>query len=638
MKQKPIRDFLIAALNLAEHGWPVFPCNSVDKRPITPHGFKNATKDPEQIMAWWKKFPIAMIGVPMGPASGVFCIDLDRKPGGDDGVATWEKLESENGTVTTRTHETPSTGRHKFFQHQDGIRNIPLDRLAPGLEVKADGGYVIVPPSRMSDGKKYTIINDVEPAPAPPWLLKMINDYYDVEKHIEKDSQTTERASPGPHKSPDIDKIKFVLAEVIPSDDYDKWYHVAGAVRRELGESGWSLFEAWSAKSKEKYDAKHCHKKWEDAKALTRITGKSIYYYGYEADPTWLEKYEQWQQKQGNQKQESQNFSSKLADVLKNAAALQNQIFEPLHWIVPKYLLEGLFLLAGKPKIGKSWVALDVAVAVSSESGKCMEEECEHGDVLALMLEDTDRRIQRRLTKMLGAQKEEWPLKRLTYATSWPRLNEGGLDWIKEWISKVDNPRLIIIDILERVLPRLSNKEKRSQYSTDYDALAMLQELTKAHPGLCIVVLHHQRKADADDLIDTISGTLGLGGAVDAILILGTDKVSRDKYLYGRGRDLEEFNVTIKQDEHARWQVLGQRIEGEAVSPERAKILATLTRVGKAMNIQEVADAIGGKYVNVKNLLTKLYAEGLIEKVATGLYRMPKPQNEMKFDDTDIPY
>ena len=116
-------------------------------------------------------------------------------------------------------------------------------------------------------------------------------------------------------------------------------------------------------------------------------------------------------------------------------------------------------MLGGRPKIGKSWWALDVAVAIASDDGTCMGEECEHGDVLALMLEDTDRRLQRRLTKMLGAQKEAWP-KRLTYAISWPRLDVGGIAWIKEWLGTVDNPRLIIIDILERVLPRLSNKDK----------------------------------------------------------------------------------------------------------------------------------------------------------------------------------
>jgi hypothetical protein len=315
-------------------------------------------------------------------------------------------------------------------------------------------------------------------------------------------------------------------------------------------------------REKQKFNATECRKKWEDVKDISQITVGTIFYLADEADPTWRDRYEQWwerqepkpdeqkpdEPKQDEPKPDEPKYSAKLADVLKNAATLKDQTFEPLHWIVQKYLLEGLFILAGKPKIGKSWWALDVAAAVGSDNDSCMGEECEHGDVLALMLEDNDRRLQRRLTKMLGAYKQDWP-KHLTYATSWPRLDVGGFDMMREWVNKVDNPRLIVVDILERVLPRLSNRDKRSQYSTDYSAVAMLQELTKAHPGLCVLVLHHQRKADADDPIDTISGTLGIGGAVDAFLILGTDKISKDKYLYGRGRDLEEFNVFINQDE-----------------------------------------------------------------------------------------
>ena len=95
-------------------------------------------------------------------------------------------------------------------------------------------------------------------------------------------------------------------------------------------------------------------------------------------------------------------IKARMDDILKSAAELRTKTFEPLRWIVPKYLPEGLTMLGGRPKIGKSWQALDAAVAVSS-GGMCLGEQCEQGDVLALMLEDSDRRLQRRLTQMLGA-------------------------------------------------------------------------------------------------------------------------------------------------------------------------------------------------------------------------------------------
>jgi hypothetical protein len=279
---------LQAALELAAQGWPVFPCNPLDKTPLTRHSFKDATTDVQQITVWWKRTPHAMIGVPMGPRSGVFCVDLDRKPGGDDGVATWEKLESENGTVSTRTHGTPSTGQHKFFQHQDGIRNIPLDRFGPGLEVKADGGYVIVPPSRMTDGKGYTIIDDIAPAPMPPWLREMIRRLYDFDEELERDCEAA-AAGANDQSPPDIELIKAAL-DAIPSDDYDAWYGIAGALRRELGEAGWPLFEAWSKKSK-KFNPKECRQKWDDAADISRIKAGTIFYEASKRDSHWRAHY-----------------------------------------------------------------------------------------------------------------------------------------------------------------------------------------------------------------------------------------------------------------------------------------------------------------------------------------------------------
>jgi hypothetical protein len=295
--------------------------------------------------------------------------------------------------------------------------------------------------------------------------------------------------------------------------------------------------------------------------------------------------------------------------------------------IVPKYLPEGLTLLGGRPKIGKSWQALDIAVGVS-EGDKCLGQQCEQGDVLALMLEDSDRRLQRRLTQMLGAQLREWPA-RLTYATSWPRLNEGGVDWMRDWISRSPKPRLIVVDILERVrqLVPSKDKDKRSAYSADYEALITLHELA-TEAMISILVLHHQRKLGADDLIDTLSGTLGLGGAVDSVLILGKehrkgrkDRESDNKFLWGRGRDLEEFSVSVKQNEKGRWDVLGLTREAQPTE-ERADIISVLASFEGNMSISEIAKACNSDYDNVKNLLSKLHAEGQVERVRRGIYRL----------------
>ena len=285
-----VPQILDAALAYAAKGWPVFPCNPLDKRPLTKHGFKDATTDTEQIAAQWKKKPDAMIAVPMGAASGVFCVDLDRKPGGDDGVATWAKLESEYGKVLeTRTHQTPSTGRHLLFKWRDGIRNISLDGLAPGIEIKGEGGYIVVPPSVMADGKAYTR-NDAAIADAPSWLLAMIGEYNKREDEIEKDAAAT-----AANKEPlDLEEVKAALA-VFSSDDYFVWVKVLGALQCDVGgERGYKLFEDWSRKSK-KFNQKACLRKWAKAN-MRQFHVATIFYFANEADPKWREQYKRQQE------------------------------------------------------------------------------------------------------------------------------------------------------------------------------------------------------------------------------------------------------------------------------------------------------------------------------------------------------
>jgi hypothetical protein len=209
----------------------------------------------------------------------------------------------------------------------------------------------------------------------------------------------------------------------------------------------------------------------------------------------------------------------------------------------------------------------------------------------------------------------------------WPRLSQGGTALIEAWIKSAPKPRLIIVDILERVRDR-NSKTNASAYTTDYEALVALHGIATEH-RLSILVLHNQRKAAAEDLMDTVSGTGGLGGALDTLLVLGKDEVS--SFLYGRGRDLEEFNHAVQQSKDMRWQNLGSRPEAQ-VSPERQLIVAALFKAGRPMTAAEVAQAVPTmKAVNVKNRLAEMYKDGEVEAVARGVYRLPDPQG--KFDE-----
>src|SRR5262249_17149758 len=142
------------------------------------------------------------------------------------------------------------------------------------------------------------------------------------------------------------------------------------------------------------------------------------------------------------------------------AASLKPMTFEPIKFVVPAIIVEGLTLLAGKPKGGKSWLLLHAAIAVARGGFTLGDIHCPQGDVLYLALEDNLRRLRSRMGKLIDTQ--EWP-ERLSFVTEMPRLTEGGLERIKQWIASTKQPRLVIIDTLAMI--RSPNKKKdQTQY------------------------------------------------------------------------------------------------------------------------------------------------------------------------------
>lgn len=162
---------LTAALDYAQRGVPVFPTRP-DKTPYTKHGFKDAARDEATIRAWWRRWPDAGVGVPTGAASGMFALDVDKRHGGDKALAT---LEAENSALPpTLTHET-GDGCHKIFKYQGDVRlTNSTGGLPDGLDVRAEGGYIVMPPTLHPSGKSYKKLNDLPPAVPPEWLLSLL--------------------------------------------------------------------------------------------------------------------------------------------------------------------------------------------------------------------------------------------------------------------------------------------------------------------------------------------------------------------------------------------------------------------------------------------------------------------------------
>jgi hypothetical protein len=183
-------DALKHALRYATRGWPVLPCHSVrdrrcsctkvcsspGKHPRTAHGYKDASQSPEIIWQWWQKWPDANLGVATGRGSGLVVLDVDPRNGGD---VSFEELEHALGgpLPDTPTVLTGGGGTHVYFRYPDSA--VPsVGSFFPGLDVKADGGFVIAPPSNHSSGTTYEwspwLPDAITLAPVPEPLLQLI--------------------------------------------------------------------------------------------------------------------------------------------------------------------------------------------------------------------------------------------------------------------------------------------------------------------------------------------------------------------------------------------------------------------------------------------------------------------------------
>ena len=296
------------------------------------------------------------------------------------------------------------------------------------------------------------------------------------------------------------------------------------------------------------------------------------------------------------------------------AAALEHMQFDPLRYVIPGYLTEGATLLVGKPKLGKSWLALDWCISVAIGGFAMGAIECEQGDVLYAALEDNQRRLQRRMSQVIP-KGQSWPA-RLTLTTTMKRVDDGLLEQIRAWAKASENPRLVAIDTLAKVRP--PGKRNDNPYEADYRAVSPFLTLA-GELQIAIVIVHHTRKAEADDPLDMVSGTTGLTGGVDAVMILTRD--GQGTVLHGRGRDLDDIEVAVKLDNSGRWSLLGDADEVRR-SKERNQILEAVRTLGEA-GPKEIADAADMKLNNVKYLVQKMAAAGELEKRERGLYRIP---------------
>jgi Bifunctional DNA primase/polymerase, N-terminal/Primase C terminal 1 (PriCT-1) len=162
-----------AALSLARRGFHVFPCVARDKRPATPHGCRDATVDPAVITRWWREDPDMNLAIATGVVSNLLVVDID----GTSGELELRKLEAQHGALPATPEVTTSRGRHLYLRPGAALLRNTAGKIAPGIDTRADGGYVLAPPSVHPSGARYTWYrgNAKTIAQAPAWLLEKLS-------------------------------------------------------------------------------------------------------------------------------------------------------------------------------------------------------------------------------------------------------------------------------------------------------------------------------------------------------------------------------------------------------------------------------------------------------------------------------
>ncbi|MFE6485846.1 AAA family ATPase [Streptomyces sp. NPDC057757] len=288
--------------------------------------------------------------------------------------------------------------------------------------------------------------------------------------------------------------------------------------------------------------------------------------------------------------------------------------FPEPRWAVPDLIPEGLTVLTGAPKVGKSWICLGLGLSVAT-GGKALDSiPVEQGEALYLALEDTPRRMQSRLHRVLG---DEPPPPALHIHVDLP----AGLGGIRRWLDQHPAARLVMVDVLQKVRPE-SGRES-SAYAADYAAITALKHLADAYQ-VAFVVVHHIRKAQSSDWMDATSGTNGINGAADATLFFSRARGEAEALLNLTGRDVEESEYALKRNDGSMtWYLVDGPADIATATEPNAKILAHLHEHGPSTP-KQVAEATGQDPKTVRTLMGRLRDRGRLTQLGQrGPYALP---------------
>jgi hypothetical protein len=309
-------------------------------------------------------------------------------------------------------------------------------------------------------------------------------------------------------------------------------------------------------------------------------------------------------------------------------ADLMAENIPDVKWIIPGLLTEGLTVLAGSPKIGKSWLAFAIGLAVSGGLQALSFFQCNVGRVLYLALEDNKRRLKSRLVKM--GKGDSPNLGNIFIEVLAPKIRESKgtqnlLDKLNAWLLENSDAALIVIDTLAKV--KKSHKGNQGSYEADYEDIEGLQQLAAVY-SVSIILVTHDRKEEDSDPLKTITGSTGIVGAADSAWVLTKKRGDHEGGLFITGRDIEERKGTLMfEKDSGLWRWLGDAVELK-MNNLALDIRNALLEAGKPLAPKEISESLGrgatGKqYESVKKMVQRMVDRGELDKALNHKYALP---------------
>jgi hypothetical protein len=544
--------------------------------------YQNRLPSEEELRGWIRMRKPPLWGLVTGQISQVVIVDLD--PGADAAIM---------GNLEPHV-KTPRGGGHYWFQHP-GHHVKTCSGILPKIDIRGDGGFANCVGTNPKTNGKYTM--DIMPTRDKlyPWDRMPRQ----IIRAMKKEKKTRE-AKPG---------------EPIPEGMRDSTLASLAGSMRKRGMTEDEILAALVTVNKER-----CQPPLEDEQVAKIAKSVSRYEPQEQAVPKTPEGI--------------------------SARELMEMELPPLQYAIPEMIPEGLTLLAGKPKSGKSWLALEAAYSVTIGKNLLVARnempitkkkislgrpEIERGGALVLGLEDGQRRLRSRLLKInssdtyLNLVKASDGGIRITgklgdidipdglmLFTEWPRIGSGGIEELDKYLDQHPDTRLVVIDTIKRFTKR---KGRGSAYDEDYDSVQPLQELATKR-RVAILGVCHTRKAFSEEALDMVSGTFGLTGAVDNILVLRME--GGDEFrLSIISRDMQNQELAMMFAANCMWTALGDA-DTYFISEEREAILECIAT--EALPPTQIAKTIGKNPSTVKSLLSKMLRDGTAKKDSKGRY------------------